>query len=249
MNHTFQPSLNDSSECLTCHKSLILHTDMAECEACPTIGPVDIFGDMALCQTCIQKEIKTSLEYQSPELQSQRLAEYKLKIAEQIDNAVQYRSDIFNAQTVSIHELKKTIDEDDTVINKHYILAEALKKRYEHFSEVIKARESENVDDHNRQRSIQTYLNDLATRLREDEKAKLRLQDISYIPTAKPVKARAISKSKNRTIEINEFIKKLTNPMPGLDVILNVVCMQRNCSVEAAYNIFTQNESSTNKSK
>src|SRR5688572_3330163 len=137
MEHKFQSSLTDATACQVCHKDILTHTNMAVCECCPNIGPVEIFGDMAMCAECIAKEMKIAADYQAPELQESRLAEYKIRQSQIIDAAITVRTDIFNSETVAIAELKQAIDSDDTIKNKHYRLAEVLTERYNHYKTVI----------------------------------------------------------------------------------------------------------------
>ncbi len=99
--HPFIPSIG-ANTCQKCKRPEISHTELATCEACPNIGPCEIWLGMLLCKSCYEKEEK----------QIKSIVEAKA-----IDDRVQLRSDVFNAETVAIVQLKQLIDADDSITN------------------------------------------------------------------------------------------------------------------------------------
>ena len=109
------------------------------------------------------------------------------------------RGDLFNAATVAIVDLKKSIDDDISIPNKPYTLAEELKRRFEHFKTVVFELNQQIVDAGNNQKAIQVYLNQLANQLRSEEREKLKISDLSYQPVkVKPVTPKGIKTTGTR---------------------------------------------------
>jgi hypothetical protein len=101
-----------------------------------------------------------------------------------IDATLNISTDIFNAETVSIHEAKKAIDEDPSIPTeqKHYELAKLVEARYDKLSDIISSRRQEITEAESKQRALQTYYNELGKRLRTEERESIRLRDASYKP-------------------------------------------------------------------
>jgi hypothetical protein len=159
-----------------------------------------------MCGPCTEQEEKLYAESQKPENIVQRIAastEQANKAAElnqvimaarTTDDTIQVRTDLFNAATVAITDLKKAIDEDINITNKPYALAEELKRRFEHFRDVIFEMQQKIVEAGNTQKAIQVYLNQLANTLRAEEREKLKIQDLNYQPkSVKPAKPATIT--------------------------------------------------------
>ena len=174
---------------------------IGECEICPKTD-VEItlrYGNMWFCDECWATEVKTTSENMSPENQAARVNEVNSRNSERLaakaneiirndDNSIEVRSDLFNAATQAIIDMKKAIDEREE--NKNYVLAEQLKNRFEHFKKVIFDAQELIVSAGNEQKAIQVYLNNLANSLRQEEREKLRIQDINYKPA--PVKTPSV---------------------------------------------------------
>lgn len=234
MDHSFSASQFDALKCAKCKRIEIDHTDRATCECCSNSGNMTIFTDMLMCPDCIKKEMETAMEHQSLEKQEERMIEHNnlLELSRKIDYNVQVKEDIFNAETVSINELKTAIESDPAIENKQYKLAEVLLERYTHFKSVIFELNSQIVAETNKQRATQTYLNQLANKLRQEEREKLKLQDINYKPgEIKPVKTKAPSK---RSIDIAE-LKELAGKLGIPHTALQMMCVSRGISPKEAY--------------
>ena len=231
--HGFSLSV-ESNLCAKCKRPEIDHTEHATCEACEYVGKCELYSSrpdqlILLCPTCINKEEKARM---SPEQQQARVNK-TIEDSKKQDMSVQLRSDIFNAQTTSIIELKTAIDGDSSIENKHFKLAEVLTDRLNHFKKVIFELNEEMVGKSNEQRAIQVYLNDLSNKLRVEEREKIKLADISYQPNpAKISKPRGVTVRKYDKTEIRKFALQAGVP----ESVLQMVCVAKNMTPEQAFN-------------
>lgn len=223
--------LSESNKCAKCKRPEVDHTEHATCEACDYVGKCELCPTaansnviMLLCPSCIRKEVQTRT---SPNEVNKVIEDSKRQ-----DTSIQLRSDIFNAQTTSIIELKQAIDSDSTIENKHFTLASVLTDRLNHFKKVIFELNQEMVDRSNEQRAIQVYLNDLSNKLRVEEREKIKLADISYQPNpikiSKP-RASGPSKKFDKT-EIRKYALEVGVP----ESVLQMVCVAKNLTPEQA---------------
>ena len=234
MNHSFQSSLADSTKCARCKYPESDH-GITTCEACSNTANCDIFTDMLLCSECIEKEIAAIKDHQSLDKQETRLVENELLIkSREIDSSIQTRMDLFNAATISIHELKQAIDSDNSIENKHFKLAEVLQERFNHFRDVIFEAKETQIKATNEQRAIQSYFNELSKKLREEERAKFKIQDINYQPSKpKLTKVKPITRKKFDKVELRKYASELGLP----EMALQMIVVQKNVSVSEAADI------------
>ena len=233
---------------------------MSICEICPseTSEPIKYMG-MLMCPDCYQKELdlqnasKLGADTRVTDSQidmSTRLATAKamapinivIAKSEEIDGAITRRTDIFNAETVSIIDICAAIDSDDAITNKPFIKAETLLKRFEHFKKVIFDKQQEIVDDSNKAQAIQTYLNNLANTLRVEERERLKLVDINYQPSAKPVKVKKISTKSNvvsNNAAFKEECKRVALQMGVGENVIRQICVARNCNPQIAAQVLS----------
>ncbi len=251
MDHQFSPSLTDSTKCIHCKRGNRDHTIIAQCEACPKVGPCEICADMLLCASCYAAEMKAVRDYQAPELQEARLQAAKekrqindlLEKSNKIDQSIQLVTDIFNAKTVALIEIMRSIDSDEAIENKPYARAEFAVNRIKHLTSVIFEQKKALTEAENEQRAIQVYLNQMANELRQEERAKLKIQDISYQPQApkspktKTSGAKKVgAKPKIDMTEINIWANKVG--VPGN--VIHMVMIQKNMNAEAAARDFAR---------
>jgi uncharacterized coiled-coil protein SlyX len=237
MNHGFHPSQLDVSICGICKFNMLAHTDMATCECCKNIGPVDVkYGNMLMCKDCQDKELKAYAENNTPAKQAERVDALNEAIAKarQIDDSITVRTDLFNAATVSIEDLKKAIDADVNITNKHYALAEELSRRLAHYRAVIFEAQETIVKEGNNQKATQVYLNQLANKLRAEEREKLKIQDINYKPPMKPVKVSQIRNSKKFD---KDAVRKLAHELGIGESTIQMLVISKGMSVEAIGNM------------
>ena len=233
MNHSFTPSDINRDICAKCKHNQLDHTALAVCEACPNIGPCELYPDvngMLLCAVCIERE---ETKRNSPEAGDKRVADLrsandlpwivnnsKLIAAQAIDFSIQVSEQIFTAETVSINELKNTINADETIVNKQFALAELVKTRYIHFQTVIFELDEQKIAASTKQRAVQQYLNQLASTLRTEEREKLKLSDINYKPTeVKVSKPKAPSVKKFDKAELVKYANEAGIPMAALQML------------------------------
>jgi hypothetical protein len=231
MDHSFIPSQIDAVRCAKCKHPEIAHTDQAICESCNQQKTVELYIDMLFCAECIEKEKLAQIELKNTEEDRIKTFNNTIDYSHEIDNAIQVRTDIFNAATISIVELKKAIDDDPAIDNKPYTLAQELSNRFKHLRSVLFEIDERKLQIANEQRAIQVYLNDLASKLRQEEKDKLKLQDINYQPKTPTLKTpKAPAKKKFDKVELRKFAAEI-----GVsEFTLQMIVVQKNVSVEEA---------------
>jgi hypothetical protein len=231
MNHKFSPALTDTIKCIRCDFDEKSHTDRATCEACGNSGNCEIFaGNMLLCSECIEKEQIAQRENEKGALErvsdARNEANRKIEESRKVDTSIRIRADIFNAKTVAIVELKKSIDENPEIENKHFALAKELDTRFQHLKDIIFGLRAEVTEHENEQRAIQTYYNELAKRLREEEREKIKLQDVNY----KPIEPKTIRKP--RAPKVKKFdkveVRKLAKESGFPEQAIQILCMAKN---------------------
>jgi len=232
-----------------------------ECEAgnseSSCFGRTDVkitchYGNMWFCDECWDKEIKTSQEHMSPENQAKRVDAYRSSVESKviqasrvIDSSIRVKSDIFNAATIAIVNIKKSIDENPEVTNKPYALAEELMKRFGHFTKVIfdgNQQISEIAKQISaagtNQQAIQIYLNQMANQLRAEEREKLRIADINYKPqpVTKVAKIKTSGTARKGKLDIKELQKYAKDV--GVELFtLQMFCVQKGVTPEMGANM------------
>lgn len=215
------------------------------------------YGNMLFCDECWKKEEESTKKLMDPVEQQKRVDEANARVEAQranlpiasiginevlrqsreIDSNIQIRTDLFNAATVSIVELKAAIDADESIVNKPYALAEELKKRFEHHKNLVFELNQQLIEHGNNQRAIQVYLNNLANQLRADEREKLRIADINYKPA--PPKSTSVKEVKTRTttkktkIDKTE-LRKYAHELGISEFMLQMIVVQKGISVADA---------------
>jgi Zn-dependent metalloprotease len=193
-----------------------------------------------MCPDCWKKEQDTHNETMKPENQQARVDAMNKAMTEsrKLDSTIEVRSDLFNAATVSIIDLKKLIDDNPTITNKPFALAETLTERFSHFKKVIFDANESIIEATNNQKAIQVYLNNLANSLRAEEREKLKLADINYKPGAvKPVKTVSTVKVRKASTKLDK--KELDKYAKELGVsafTLQMLCVSQGITPEMAAN-------------
>jgi hypothetical protein len=212
MKHSFTPSILNSELCGTCKRDKIAHTKEAVCEACSNVGPVELmYGNMLLCESCISKD----KEHQSPEKQEERVNNYRnsvdafVQATRSIDDSLRIRTDVFNAKTAAIVEIKNAIYNDPAIENKPYAFASECTRRFEILKKVIFDKNQEIIDATNEQKALQVQLNQMANQLRAEEREKLKIADINYKPpvvkSVTPAKIKTASKKLDK-VELRKVL-------------------------------------------
>lgn len=215
-----------------------------ECDYCDnTESNIDSLKewDGDKCPTCIlaEKSIPDKPKMSEP---SPISVNEVLKQSREVDNSVQVRTDLFNAKTLAIVDLKKAIDEDDAIENKQFTLAQELMNRFNRQKSVIFELNEKLVAATNEQRAIQVYLNQLANKLRQEEREKLKLQDINYKP--KPVPTQKVTRKRIKLSKKKIDKKELVAAANELGVsqhILHMLIIQKNLTVQEAAKVLKKN--------
>lgn len=185
-----------------------------DCEVCDAKGvrirPLHN-KNMWFCDSCYEAEIQAQVDSVKTRLTEVSPVQSALSEAAKLDSTIQVRTDLFNAATKAIVDLKATIDADESITNKPYALAENLMARFSHFKQVVFELNQQIVEAGNQQKAIQIYLNQLANTLRAEEREKLRIADINYKPgpvkITKPV-AKATPKKLDK-VELRKYAAEL----------------------------------------
>lgn len=224
----------------------------ATCECCPNQhskdAPLMLFMTMWMCPSCIKQN--KALTADSESQASARVQETRdkgeqviglnkvLKESMIIDSKVEVKTDLFNAETVAIVDIKKAIDDDPSIVNKNGALAEFLVNRYTGYKEKIFANNAENVELANKQNAIQRYLNDLRNKLTEAEREKYKLLSIDYKPNQVKVANKPInSVAKPRKYDKAELLKAATRANVPVQVI-QMMCVSKNMTPMQASDTF-----------
>jgi hypothetical protein len=205
---------------------------------------------MYFCEECYQKEIdaQISMVTADPVIQQNRL-NIALNTARQIDESITVRTDLFNAATVSIVELKQSILDNETITNKPFALAEELMKRFTHFKSVVFELNQQIIEAGNQQKAIQIYLNQLSNQLRQDEREKLRIADISYKPLAPKSIGAKVIKTTTTSHKIDKVeLRKYAAELGVSEFTLQMLVVQKGITVAVAANLL-RNSINESKSK
>lgn len=273
MNHTFKPSRLYPTKCEhkvyqdnLCLRDQTDHTERATCEVCGNTGTCEFYcfdTEYLMCSDCLDKERGAAIARSGINLNavkdsynnhvapnSQRLANLcasnAITLSNKVDQSIQVREDIHVAETISIHELKKRIDEDGSVADadKHITLAKAIMERHNKFAEVIQgARDSMN-DALIRQRAEQDYWQNLRAKLSNEEREQIKLKDINYKPQAPPKGIpKAPSLKKWSLSDIRLLVMKHKAAVPNSTItsdLMKNVCEAQNIRPEEALQILKQ---------
>lgn len=219
---------------------------IGNCDCCPADGVrlVKTPPNMWMCDECRAKEIAVAMQHQTPELQEERLQAHKnmenvhLMHVRQENAALKIATDIFNAKIKSIDSLKKAIDEDTTIENKHFTLAQVLGERFDRLTEILHSKRQEIVEAENEQRAIQSYYNELSKKLHTQEREKIKLADLTYKPeirTESKPKPEPKAKNYDKTgIAAQALITGLS------DVLIQMTCVGRNVTPEMAVKLLNE---------
>lgn len=212
--------ITDDKVCQVCNYEY----DMAkylESEKSPDLGPCRIFKTMVMCPGCLRKELE--LERQSRVDAQQRVEELRTHL------------DVHNSHLASINQLRDTINADETIPqhDKHYALARSLDNRFKHLLSLQKDLNDQLKSALEEQKQLQVYYNELAKKLRADEREKLTIRDVTYKPIIKTGPA-----PKPKQVVVKPYDKNSVRDAAresGLpEQAIMIVCQSRNVSAVEA---------------
>lgn len=248
MNHPFVASLTNPNSCASCKKDMLSHTNEAICECCTNIGVVELYyGNLLMCAACKKRDDDATALSNDPVVQQTRVdtangiletirAESVVTKAIAIDNAITVRTELFNAETLAIEEVRKSILEDVLIVNKPLALAEFVKNRIENYQRVIFEMNEQVQIEYNKQIATQTYLNNLANQLRKEEREKLKISDISYNPNPpKLAKEKLPTVSKPKKVKLDKaLVAKIARELGIGSFMVETICTARGVTPEMA---------------
>ncbi len=242
MTHTFISSTVEGfvGKCAICKRAESDHGPDAKCDKCGTVGATEyvLWREFLYCPECVEKQ--RQYEQYVIDTADERVKVHRfLMEARNIDASIRVFTDIFNAKTVAIEEIRKAIDADDTVPadQKYYKLGSVLSERFTHLKDVIHSKREEITAIESEVRAIQTYFNTFANNLRQEERDKLRIQDSKYvvqepkeIKQPKPVTVKKYDKATIRTVAAKYKLP---------EAAINMLCVAKNITAEEAAQIMT----------
>ena len=158
-----------------------------------------------------------------------------LKESADIDSKVEVRADLFNAETKSIIELKAAIDADATITNKAYALAETLVNRFTHHKTVVFELNQKLIEEGNKQKAIQIYLNTMANQLRAEEREKLKINDLNYKPAPpKAVKVKPVATTTTKKKIDKKELREAAGRLGVSEFTLQMIVVQKGITVADA---------------
>lgn len=205
MNHKFAAGLANKENCKFCGFPVLPHLNLSGCETCGKVGMLEIFflgRDKALlCEVCISKEMEVSRALEevtmTPEAQAERVEVMNVtmtvqQMAREIDSSIHYNGDVFNAKTVALIEVKKSIDAEAELSaeQKNYKFQEFILTRYQHLKARVFELDGEKIDLITEQMVIQKSLRELGEEVRKEIREGFKIADANYTPPEKIVKPR-----------------------------------------------------------
>lgn len=210
-----------------------------DCEGCDKIGVVIRHlhsNRMWFCDECYEKEIQSQVDNFREKQRLDGIMPTSIDVSRQIDSTIQVRTDLFNAATISINQLKSIIDMDTSITNKPYALASELMVRFTTYKNAVFELNQKIVEAGNQQKAIQVYLNQLANSLRAEEREKLKIADINYKPTApKSVTVKPIKTATKKLDKVE--LRKYAAELGVSEFTLQMVVVSKGLTVEDAANI------------
>jgi hypothetical protein len=261
MNHQFQSGNPiDPLKCIDCGFPENKHGPNAPCDSCNNTGTLEFYllgnSQALLCRDCIEREkqheladaIRIQEDYQNPEKQQARLDAYNsivrpyeqmIRNARKIDEQVHLSTDIFNAKTVAFQDIWTAVWKDDSIESdkKYFELARIAKQRILHFQNIIFELDKQKIEAYSEQKSWHVALNDLANKLRVEEREALRISDITYdVKMPKVVTPRSIKIAPKKASK--EEIRALSTELGMPEFTIQLVMTSKNWTFEQVGNHF-----------
>ena len=214
MDHKFVAIAGSFTICSKCNRDIVLHSEYATCEVCKKCPcTVTIVNDYAMCESCKQNEIQAMVENRSivhaiPEPIKKLEQEFSkngngrdkrdFSLVDLPTNGTEF----FNAETIAHIKLFEKVKADNDIKeeDKWMFYVDQLQKRRNHLQAVLKEAVDILTETRSRLTSAERDINLVASKLRADEKAKLKIQDITYKPTQAPKKVTAPTTEKNKVV-------------------------------------------------
>lgn len=195
------------------------------------------------CRPCIKRE--NELREQSSITAESRVLNMQDMItkAKEIDSSITVSTDIFNAETVAIMDVFKSIDASDEISTdkKQVAKAEFMMERFNHFKTVIFELNQEVIESVNKQRAYQQQLNVIANQLRQEERDRLKIADINYKPSAPKIVTPRVTKPKSSKPKFDKVeLRKVAAELGVNEFTLQMVCVSKNLTPAEAGKILRE---------
>lgn len=245
--HTFVGSILNASVCRQCNRPEKDHSDEAECESCGRVGPCELIveDNILCCELCAARDAEIKAEQAAlPKDKNERINVIKLMAQNrQIEYSVKILPDIFNAKMKSIVELHAAFTADESIKNADFHLAQIMEKRHNHLRDVLIERQRQNDEDRTEQRAIQQYYNELANKLRAEEREQIHIKNLEYKPAEPKIKKPKAPSTKAVSAKDSlPWVEKLEAEFPHTKgqvagALQTLVLVKTAANPEAAYNI------------
>lgn len=124
-----------------------------------------------------------------------------LTLARETDQSIEIITDVFNAKTVALVEVMNAIDADDSIQNKAYAKTEFSVNRIQWLKKAIFENRQQLIEWENELKAHHVHVNELAKKLKEEEREKLKIADITYQPQpTKVTKPRSVATTTTRKV-------------------------------------------------
>lgn len=211
--------ITDDTKCQCCDYVYDM-VKYQESERNADFGPCRIFKTMVMCPSCLRKELE--LERQSRMDAQQRVEELRT------------HQDIHNSHLASINQLRDTINADETIpaYDKHYALARALDNRFKTLLGLQKDLNDQLKSALEEQKQLQVYYNELAKKLRAEERERLTIRDVTY----KPIITKSAPKPKQVVVKPYDknSVRDAARESGLPEQAIMIVCQSRNVSAVEA---------------
>lgn len=224
MNHKFVKS-ELSNNCQQCGFNVIAHTSMATCSVCLERVSCDVFDNQLACTSCIEilklrkieptEQAALTLENEVQETIIEAglikatnkpidIIQEEIKQIEPIDG-FSTAKDFFNAETRAIVDIEAEIKANNALSTdeKTFELVRRIRERHTKFKQILFEAMSVQVEITSKQRAQQHYLNELASKIRKEEREKYHLADINYQPKEIPTKVKKTKISADEQLAAN----------------------------------------------
>jgi len=213
-SHPFVPSQLNQSLCAKCYQDESKHGKVV-CEACNNVAVLQQVNTMWICPDCFEKELSVVPESSKSEEKEttesiaasigsdHRPTELEHSASNRLGpSAISKTEDFFNARTTAMSDRWKQIVADDSINteNKHYSFAKEIREHYLHFKSVLSQAIEVQLECSSAMQADQVMLNQLASKLREEERTKLHLQNIDYTPVIPKKVPKTVRMSKDDKI-------------------------------------------------
>lgn len=210
-------------------------TKMGECEVCPKtdLKITCTYGNIWMCDECIEKERKLTEENMKPENVQARV-NATLHQSSKIDESIQVKTDLFNAATVASVELKAAIDNDENIPadQKQYVYANACLERFQKFQKTVFDQRQELLETENKMRMWQMQVQQAASSLRAELREKFKQFDVNYQP-APPKTVKPASPKTGKKFQ-KEDVRKFAAQFKVPEAAVQMLVVARNMTPEAA---------------